>query len=258
MSVSVKKTVLLTLSGIALIIFGALGSWAVGKVLPPNGNQTPVATAQVVAGPAITSTVAPVVATPAQVVAGPTTPATAAPVAVSPTQVVSSTTTTTTTTAPGVVPAGTIVEGSVAAGPVMAQVIKVRPYYIVKTVPQRVCQDVPRTVMGPSRGPSGAGAVLGGVAGGIAGHQIGQGRGNVVATIGGAILGAAVGNQVEGNMQRPQTQVVYETVCSTAYVKKSVRSGYEVTYIYNGQKGKTIMKNRPVGNTIPLTLKPVG
>lgn len=241
MSTSIKKTLLLTLGGIGLVVLGAFSTWGIGKVL----TLSPVA----VSSPA--APVASPAAIPAPTAAA---PATATVVAANPaTSAVVATTVTTTTTASQ--PTAVVVNTE-PAGPVLAKIIRVKPHYVVKTVAQRVCRDVPRTVVDPREGPSGVGAVLGGVAGGIAGHQIGQGRGNVAATIGGAILGAAVGNQVERNVQQPQTRVVYETVCSTEYVQKSVRSGYEVTYLYNGEQGTIIMKKRPIGKTIPLTLKP--
>ncbi len=242
MSTSVKKTLMLTCGGIGLIVLGALGTWGVGKAMAPASPPTAVVS---LAAPTTVATVAPSAA-PAPTVIATTPPA--------PATVVATTVTTTTTAATPPAPVAAVAPEP--AGPAIAQIISVKPHYVMKTVPVRTCHQVPRTVIGPRPGPSGAGALLGGVAGGIAGHQIGQGGGNVVATIGGAILGAAVGNQVERNVQQPQTSIVYETVCSTSYVQKSIRSGYEVTYVYNGEQGTIIMKKRPVGKTIPLTLKP--
>lgn len=230
MSTSIKKTVILTLTGVGLVILGAVSSWGVGKALTPT--TTPAVTVSAPAAPAAVAPTATVA--PAAPVAAPQATVAAASPAVAP----------------------SVVAPAAPAGPILAEVIDVKPHYVTKTVPVRRCQQVPRTVVVPGQGPSGVGAVLGGVAGGVAGNQIGGGRGKVAATIGGAILGAAVGNQVERNMHGPQTRVVYETVCSTSYVKKTVRSGYEVTYVYNGQQGTTIMKKRPLGKTIPLTLKP--
>lgn len=137
-----------------------------------------------------------------------------------------------------------------------AKIIGVKPHFIVKSVAQRVCRDVPRTVYYQGRGTTGGGAVLGGIAGGVIGSQIGGGRGNTIATIGGAVLGAAAGNQIERNSQGSYAQTEYVTICKTIHVKKSVRSGYEVTYSYNGKQGTKIMKKRPVGDTIPLKLIP--
>lgn len=147
----------------------------------------------------------------------------------------------------------------------IAQVTSVRPRYSVHTYPERVCHHAPRTVLvgpppGAGGGTSGVGAIVGGLAGGALGNQVGQGRGRTAATIGGVVLGALAGNNVEGNMNQPpppQEETVIVPVCHTRYFKKSVITGYDVGYIYNGQTGSTFMKNAPaVGSTIPLTLQP--
>ena len=54
--------------------------------------------------------------------------------------------------------------------------------------------------------PGGAGLIIGGLAGGGLGSLIGSGTGRTVATVVGALGGAYVGNQVE----KSQTQVVYQ------------------------------------------------
>jgi uncharacterized protein YcfJ len=136
----------------------------------------------------------------------------------------------------------------------MAQVVSVQPHYVLKSVPYRSCRQVPRTayVQQQSSMP-GAGTLLGGAAGGLLGNQVGEGRGRTAATIGGAVLGAVVGNQVQDNMNQPEARTVYVTVCNTRYTQKSVQSGYDVTYLYNGQQGATTMQNPPiVGSTVPL------
>jgi uncharacterized protein YcfJ len=147
----------------------------------------------------------------------------------------------------------------------MAQVISVQPRYSVHIYPKRVCHDAPRTVLvGPPPGASGEtsgmGAIVGGLAGGALGNQVGQGRGRTAATIGGVVLGALAGNNVEGNMNQPpapREETVIVPVCHTRYLKKSVITGYDVGYVYNGQQGSTFMKSAPaVGSAIPLTLQP--
>lgn len=147
----------------------------------------------------------------------------------------------------------------------MAEVISVHPRYSVHTYPERVCHHRPRTVLvgpppGESGGTSGMGAIVGGLAGGALGNQVGQGRGRTAATIGGVVLGALAGNNVEGNMNQPpppHEETVIVPVCHTHYFKKSVVTGYDVGYVYNGQQGSTFMKSAPaVGSSIPLTLQP--
>ncbi len=160
----------------------------------------------------------------------------------------------------------------VAAAPVpevpatpMAQVTSVQPHYTIQSYPTRVCHHVPHTVLvgappGAHSGSTGLGAVVGGIAGGALGNQVGQGRGRTAATIGGVVLGALAGNSVEGNMNQPpppQAETVVSKVCHTQYIHKSVVSGYDVGYVYNGQPGTTHMTYAPVvGSTIPLTLQP--
>jgi uncharacterized protein YcfJ len=104
------------------------------------------------------------------------------------------------------------------------------------------------------------GAIVGGLAGGALGNQVGQGRGRTAATIGGVVLGALAGNNVEGNMNQlpaPHEETVIVPICHTRYLKKSVITGYDVGYVYNGQQGSTFMKSAPAaGSTIPLTLQP--
>jgi uncharacterized protein YcfJ len=150
------------------------------------------------------------------------------------------------------------------ATPAIAQVTSVQPHYSVHSYPSRVCHEEPRTaVVGSSysgNGTSGVGAVVGGLAGGALGNQVGQGRGRTAATIGGVVLGALAGNRVEGNMNQPppaHEETIMVSVCHTRYLQKSTVTGYDVSYVYNGQTGSTQMKYAPVvGSTIPLTLQP--
>lgn len=139
----------------------------------------------------------------------------------------------------------------------VAQVTNVKPHYVLKSVAYRSCHDVANTVMPPQTGTSGAGALIGGIAGGAAASNIGHGSGRTAATIGGVVLGALAGNAVESSVNQPEPYTVYSPECVTRYTKKSVQSGYEVTYSYNGAQ-KTIHMQKPpkVGDTIPLTLVP--
>lgn len=143
-------------------------------------------------------------------------------------------------------------------GYVMVQVVNVQPHMVVRSIPYHTCHDVAHTEFAPPpNGTSGAGAVLGGVTGGLVGTQIGHGRGKTAAEIGGAVLGALAGNQIESNMNQPQPYTVYGTKCKLHYMQKSVQTGYDVTYTYNGQQGVTFMKTPPQSNVIPLALSPV-
>ena len=149
----------------------------------------------------------------------------------------------------------------VPATPAMAQITSVQPHYSIHSYPTRVCHDEPRSALvrqaGTGGGSSGLGAVVGGIAGGALGNQVGHGRGRTAATIGGVVLGALAGNQVEGNMNQPppaQEEMVMVRVCHTRTLHKSVVTGYDVGYVYNGQPATILMKSAPVlGSTLPLT-----
>lgn len=221
MNPEMKKALGLTAAFIGMLFLGAFGMWGVSKLTSPTPVAVPAATVSAQTQPV------PAVAAPAgsQVVAN-----------------------------------QPVVEPNPAPpGYVMAQVINVQPHYVLKSVAYRSCHDQAETVYEQrgSEANTGVGAVMGGVAGGLLGNTVGQGRGRQAATIGGAVLGLMAGNQVESNMHQPQARTIYRPVCHTAYTKKSVRSGYEVTYFYNGQQGMKIMANRPTSNMIPLSLQAV-
>lgn len=140
---------------------------------------------------------------------------------------------------------------------VMAQIIAVKPQYTTKLVSYRSCKMVPRPVMVHNqRAIDGSGVVLGGVTGGILGNQIGRGNGNIVATVGGAIVGSLVGNNVEREMNRPNMQYVYVKVCQTHQREKSVLTGYNVTYEYDGKQATKFMKTKPQSDQLRLELAP--
>ena len=139
----------------------------------------------------------------------------------------------------------------------VAQVISVKPHYVEKSIPKRECHDVRRVVYvkQESQAP-GAGAIIGGVTGGLIGTQVGQGHGRLLATGAGAAIGALAGNSVQNNMNEPQAREVYNTICSTHYIKTTVQKGYDVTYSYNGQQGVVTMDNAPmVGSALPVPIK---
>lgn len=164
----------------------------------------------------------------------------------------------TSSSAPAATPTTTATAPAAPAYP-MAQVLSVQPHYITKSIPYRACRQIPQTVYSqqPEQYPY-AGTIIGGIAGGALGTQIGQGRGRTAAEIGGAVLGALAGNQVQENMNQPQANIVYETHCKTKYAERKSQQGYEVTYVYNGQQGMTIMPAPPASNTIPLPINSGG
>ncbi len=135
-----------------------------------------------------------------------------------------------------------------------AQVINVQPHYVTKLVPYQSCRQITSTTYTQPNQPTGAGTLIGGLAGGALGTQLGHGNGRTAATIGGAVLGALAGNQIEANMDQPQAQTNYSTSCKTKYASRKTQQGYEVTYLYNGQQGMSVMPLAPTSNTIPAPM----
>jgi uncharacterized protein YcfJ len=128
----------------------------------------------------------------------------------------------------------------------------VQPHYVTKSVPYQSCRQVANTTYVQQNQSTAAGTVIGGLAGGALGTQFGQGHGRTAATIGGAVLGALAGNRIEANMNQPQAQTNYATICKTKHANKKTQQGYEVTYLYNGQQAMVVMPTAPTGSTIPV------
>ncbi len=95
------------------------------------------------------------------------------------------------------------------------------------------------------------GQILGGIAGGIIGHQVGRGNGQTAATAAGAILGTVVGGNVGSKSYNSGPQYQTRTVqrCNPVTSYRDVTDGWDVTYQYNNQVGKTVTRNKP-GSTI--------
>jgi uncharacterized protein YcfJ len=135
-----------------------------------------------------------------------------------------------------------------------AKVVSSNPvirYVTVKT-PVRECWDETEyyTVDTRRSGRAG-GTILGAVIGGVVGHQIGSGRGNDAATVVGSLLGAAIGNDVSerryiasgGPVQ--QSRVVERCETHIREHREERIDGYQVVYMYHGQKYATTMPHDP-------------
>jgi uncharacterized protein YcfJ len=92
--------------------------------------------------------------------------------------------------------------------------------------------------------------LIGGILGGVVGNQFGGGSGKDAMTIAGAALGASIANDQEklragqdsgGSHYREveRCETVYETE------EKRERTGYQVSYRYNGHTFTTKMQHRP-------------
>jgi len=139
----------------------------------------------------------------------------------------------------------------------VAEVVSVSPNFtqVGRSAAPQQCYTtqvlVPRAYKGDH---SNAGPILGGVAGAILGNQVGRGSGRTAAVAVGAIAGTIVGDNLS---ERRQSYSTYETVmkCSPAAPAREVITGYTVMYRYNGQLGRTIMRNEP-GNFIDVKISP--
>lgn len=246
------RVLLVIIAAVSMFILGALGMWVMVKLAPPQAQFSPQ---PIVIAPPPANDPPKMASAPADPPPAPALQQAPAPQQITndapPTNAAIPVNNLTPVTPP-------VNQPTMGSGPqnVLAKVIKVKAHYITKSVPFRVCHDVPRTVMSNGNPPTGAGAVLGGVAGGIVGHQIGGGRGNVAATIGGAIVGGMLGNQIERSANEPRAHTIYVTECTTRYRDKSILTGYDVTYIFNGQIGTKFMKKPPKSSTIMLTVEP--
>lgn len=135
----------------------------------------------------------------------------------------------------------------------MAQIIAIDPHMISVSTPYKKCERVPHTFyqQQPEAVPL-AGAAIGGVAGGLAGSLV-HGNGREVAIGAGAAIGALTGKNVQNNLNQPVPVTNYTLHCSTHYTSKKEQKGYEVTYIYNSQQSKILMKSPPVGSSVPVS-----
>ncbi len=140
------------------------------------------------------------------------------------------------------------------------KIISVVPKYVTTQTPYKKCAMVNQTQMVKNDNKDGTtGGVIGGttgaVAGGVIGKQIG---GNTTGTIIGGVVGL-VGGALAGNKIQKATQP--DQVAQTNQVKqcnqamKTVKklSGYTVTYNYNGVIDTVVLKNKPVGQYLPLS-----
>lgn len=145
------------------------------------------------------------------------------------------------------------VETPAAPVPETAQIINIEPHMISTSVPHKECERVPHTIykQQPEAVPL-AGAAIGGVAGGLAGSVV-HGNARELAIGTGAAIGALTGKHVQDSNHQAIPVTVFTMQCSTHYTTKKEQKGYEVTYLYNGQQNKILMKTPPVGSTVPVS-----
>lgn len=130
-----------------------------------------------------------------------------------------------------------------------AKVIDVEP--IVRQVrvemPRRECWDEEVPVR-HSGYQSATPMILGGIIGGVVGNTMGKGHGKDAATVAGTILGGSIGRDIGHQNQRPAGyQTVTQTRCEQRvdYRNEERIDGYQVTYIYNGERYTTRMPHDP-------------
>lgn len=114
------------------------------------------------------------------------------------------------------------------------------------SVPREECSQQLVTVPTPVKDDKQiAGTVAGAVIGGVLGSQVGGGSGKKIATVAGAAAGGYAGNKVQENMQEKNTHEEYRTVCNTAYDTHEEPTGYDVTYLMDGQRQVVHMDHDP-------------
>lgn len=144
-----------------------------------------------------------------------------------------------------------------------ATVIRVEPVERTYTVRRPVEKCWMETVRVQRPGPSDGSItneLIGGILGGVVGNQFGDGGGKDAMTIAGAALGASIANDQE-KLNRGQRGGEYkeEERCETIYEteEKRERSGYRVSYRYNGHTFSTKMKSRPADSIrVRVTVTP--
>ena len=132
-----------------------------------------------------------------------------------------------------------------------ATITRVEPVERRYTVrrPVEKCWTETVRVQGPGRSDGSiTNELIGGILGGVVGNQFGDGSGKDAMTIAGAALGASIANDQEKTHSGQQGGHYKEVErCETVYEteEKTERSGYRVTYRYNGHSFTTRMKSRP-------------
>jgi len=133
-----------------------------------------------------------------------------------------------------------------------AEVVSVEPVTRTVSTPRTVCDDVVVSHKAPVKDPKRVtGAVLGAVVGGVVGNQVGDGDGQKLATVAGAAAGGYAGSKIQKRMQDSNTHQTTEQRCRTVRDKHEVPDGYQVSYVWRGEKGTVRMDHDP-GRRIPV------
>ncbi len=131
-----------------------------------------------------------------------------------------------------------------------ATVTRVEPLERTYTVRRPVEKCWMETVRAPRQGNSDGSItneLIGGLLGGVVGNQFGDGSGNKAMTLAGAALGASIVNDQEKLGTQGGSSFREVERCETVYEteEKSERTGYRVSYRYNGHLFTQQMKSRP-------------
>ncbi|MEX0941411.1 MAG: glycine zipper 2TM domain-containing protein [Pseudomonadales bacterium] len=133
-----------------------------------------------------------------------------------------------------------------------AEVISVQATMKTVTVAREECHDEVVTLKHEVKDSNRiTGTVTGAVIGGVVGNQVGGGSGQDIATVGGAVAGGYAGNQVQKGMQDRNTYEEVQRVCAMVNTTEEVPSGYDVTYMLNGQQSMVHLDYDP-GNQIAV------
>lgn len=133
-----------------------------------------------------------------------------------------------------------------------AEVTAVKAVMTTVDTPRQECVDEVVTLTRETKDPHQiVGTVAGAVIGGVIGNQIGSGKGQDAATVGGAVAGGYAGNQVQEVVQDRNTYQQTRQNCVTVNDSREVQTGYQVTYLINGDE-RTIQLAYDPGRRIPL------
>jgi uncharacterized protein YcfJ len=131
-----------------------------------------------------------------------------------------------------------------------APVVSVKPEYQTQRTPvdRQVCWDEQVYERTTPRHSSRTPTVVGAIIGGVIGNQFGGGSGKKAATVAGAALGGSIGRDASRQSRGPdQYRQVSQERCTVQrdYTQKTVITGYQVGYEYDGQVYHTRMNHHP-------------
>lgn len=125
---------------------------------------------------------------------------------------------------------------------------------VTKTIktPRQECHDEQVTHTKPVKDEHRlVGTGVGAVVGGLLGSRIGGGNTRIVTGLAGAAAGGYAGNKIQEKVQNGNTYTTTEKRCVTAYDTHEQPAGYDVVYLFKGERHRVHMDHDP-GEMIPV------